>query len=284
MIKVEIESFVKYCQSEDGKRGLAVDKEGYLWRGGKQEGSDQEAFWQWEQFDFNKEYQGYYPPCSFTAVAWTEGGFLAAGMETESARSRPAAYSSLRGSVWQPENLKALTADGVLTPTEPILVFCPDKSSGQIFLLGGRGQVITLTGCPNCVKISHFTDQDILKGEIAGEFLRLTLADGTLKDIHLHAALQLHLSREAAKEKQRQGGILVYVGTGEGVFEDFPEVLVCPLPRLNAFLQTCPKEQILVFLCESGVKAKAAAKSARAQGYEQAYYIGKNIISAEGRG
>ena len=52
-------------------------------------------------------------------------------------------------------------------------------------------------------------------------------------------------------------------------------MLICPLSKLKRFFEACPKEQILVFFCETGIKAEAAAKSARAQGYQQAYYAGE---------
>ena len=52
-------------------------------------------------------------------------------------------------------------------------------------------------------------------------------------------------------------------------------MLVCPLPKLKRFFEAWPKEQILVFFCETGVKAEAAAKSVRVQGYQQAYYAGE---------
>jgi len=328
---LELDRFIQFCQSENGQTGLAVDRDGILWRGERQrqEASVQEAVaqkeskakekqeipeisWHWKRFDFNKEYQGYYPPCRFTAVAWTGGGFLATGTEAgakegkEAGSFRPVAYSSLRGGVWQPENLTARIPEGIVAPTEPVYDICTDQASGQIFLLGGRGQVITLTGCPKCVKLSHFTDQDIRKGEIitktienltaktketkeANEekVLQLTLADGTTAEFPLHAALQLHLSREAAEEKRRQGGIFVYVGDGNGSEAvggarkvgvssvKVSGMLVCPLPKLKRFFEAWPKEQILVFFCETGVKAEAAAKSARVQGYQQAYYAGE---------
>lgn len=311
---MESDLFVTWCQSENGRRGLAVDRDGYLWRGtpveetlaGKvlvkeilsekilpekvpadevrqnEEAIEKrvpEVVWNWECFDFNKEYQGYYPSCRFTAVAWTKSGFLAAGL-TE---GLPVLYSSLAGGVWQLENLTAMTPEGPLSPTQPIYAICPDMVSGQTLLLGGKGQVITLTGCPKCVKISYFTDQDILRGELTKGMLKMTLADGSIREVHQEAALQLALSREAAEEKRNQGGIWVYVGTGEEQpegaegFHDFTGVLICPLPKVGALLQACPKEQILVFCCESGVKAEAAAKTARAEGFEQAYYL-------EGRG
>lgn len=247
--------FRQICQSSSGTVTLALDETGCLWKDG-------------QIYDFNKEYQGYYPKTVFTAIAWTGNGFLAVGM-TQEEISRPVAFSSLRGGVWQPENLVARTPEGPVVPEYPVHSICQDDLSGQIFLLGGKGQIITLNGCPKCVKISFVGDQDILGGQVEGEILHLELADGSQREISLHAAMQLHLSLEAAKEKIARGGIYVFVGDPE----EAPEgITVIGPSAVGAFLRKQRPEQILIFVCTSGVKAEAAAKAARALGYREAYY------------
>ena len=262
----EQKNFVSQCVSDRGNVALVVDEQGFLWKGTVQSAKDVD----WQRYDFNQEYRGYYPECCFTTVAWTGNGFLAVGQEVETHRT--VAYSSLRGGVWNPENLVAQTPEGPRIPREPVYHICQDKVSGQTFLLGGKGQVITLNGCPKCVKISFFGKQDIRQGRVEGEYLHLTLVDGTEMEVYLHAAMQLHLSEEAAERKHAQGGIYVYVGD-ESEENAEMQMQQCSLAELNGFLRTCAEEQILLFVCPSGVRAEAAAKSARAQGYREAYYF-----------
>lgn len=251
----ENRQFLQSCQSGSGTVTLALDGEGMLWKNG-------------QPYDFNGEYAGYYPACRFTALAWTSSGFLAAGVNVDDGRI--VAYFSLRGGVWQPENLVAQTTEGPMVPREQVRGICQDPVSGQVFLVGGRGQVITLNGCPKCVKISFFGEQDIVSADVEGELLRLRLADGSQSEVHLHAAMQLHLSRESAEEKHRQGGIYVYVGEAEDAPADS---FCCSLSGLAAFLREHAKEQIFLFVCESGVRAEAAAKAARGAGYRESYYL-----------
>ena len=250
-------NWISQCSNPAGTVALALDAEGYLWRGG-------------ERFDFNKEYEGYYPATRFTAIAWTGSGFLAVGVTgTDEMGQRTVAFGSLRGGVWEPENLVAKTPEGLIIPREPVHQICQDPVSGQIFLLGGKGQLITLNGCPKCVKISFVGDQDIYNGWVEGETLHLEMADGSQREMSLHAAMQLHLSPEASREKIAQGGIYVFVGE----VEDAPADMTCCLPsEVGTFLRGQSQNQILIFVCESGVKAEAAAKAARALGYRESYY------------
>lgn len=268
----EKRDLIQVCTNSEESLWLAVDAEGML---RKREGRSGI----WKEYDFNQEYSGYYPPCRFTAVAWCGSSFLAAGVEESGAggdgKERIVAYSSLRGGVWQPENLTAYTPDGPRPPRYPVSCICADSASGQIFLLGGKGQVITLTGCPKCVKAARFTDKDIVAGQVEGSFLRLTFADGSRSEVALSAALQLRLSWEAAERKREEGALLVDVGSGseeEEAGSRIPAGIPVPVARLNAFLKTQDKGRTMVFFCRSGIRAEAAAKSARAQGFSQAYF------------
>ena len=110
---------------------------------------------------------------------------------------------------------------------------------------------------------------DIRSGWVEKEILHLELADGTIREISVHAAMQLHLSPEAASEKIAQGGIYVFVGEEE----EAPAGVTCCQPsEVGTFLRSQSKNQILIFLCATGVKAEAATKAARGLGYRESYY------------
>lgn len=273
---------MKVCMAESGAE-LALDESGRLYLDGK-------------EFDFNRTYEGYYAPCLFTAIGRYEGGFLAVGVENPGEHQRIVAYSTLLGGVWQPENLTARVKQGGMgtelreatVPCEVVNHICTDEVSGQTFLLGNQGQVITLNGCPKCVKLSYFGRENIIDGAVSGEKLCLLYEDGTKREVNLHAASQQRLSLEAARRKWKQGAMLVWVGDDSikqtervdcfvGIPVQSNQMRVTSLAELPSLLRKTDSSQVLLFACESGVKAEAAAKSARAAGWRESYYVAENM-------
>ena len=101
--------------------------------------------------DFNTLYAGYYPRCTFTAVAAGGGLFYAAGLDTD---GRPRLFTSLSGGVWEERPLAARDPlGGVVRAERRVLRVLFAEEARQAFLVTDAAQVVTLPDCPKCLRV-----------------------------------------------------------------------------------------------------------------------------------
>ncbi len=105
-----------------------------------------------KKIDFNKKYQGYYPPSIFSCADYIESlGYLIAGMNDQ---GEAVAFQSFNGDVWKPLNLKAFTLyKGMLNVHSNIVEMYYSRLNDKLYLFCEDGHIILLPDCPVCVKI-----------------------------------------------------------------------------------------------------------------------------------
>ena len=133
--------FIQICEQKNMNLKIALDKEGNLWKSNAE----------WQPIAFNENYQGYYPFCTFTAIAATDVDFVAAGMGED---GLPYVYRSVMGGVWESANMLAGSPlNGFVRASGKVNRIVYDGTSRQIFLLCANGELVTMPDCPRCVRV-----------------------------------------------------------------------------------------------------------------------------------
>jgi len=107
----------------------------------------------WTVLDFNRQYDGYYPPMDFRAVAAGGGSIMVAGVRPD---GTPAAFTSSRGTVWS-ERMLDYTELGQPCAFSAVPVALDyDSRQDRFFLLGSGGQALALPGCSHCNSLERY--------------------------------------------------------------------------------------------------------------------------------
>lgn len=129
----------------------------------------------WTVFDFNAEYDGFYPPMDFRAVAAGGGSVMVAGLRPD---GTPAAYTSARGTVWFERTLD-YTEQGQpwLFTAEPISLSY-DAPQDRFYLLGTGGAQLALPSCSHCNALTRYPADTLFARIAAGAKNLLLGSDG----------------------------------------------------------------------------------------------------------
>jgi len=101
----------------------------------------------WELFDFNSIYAGYYKPCRFIDVLETENVIAAAGVNNE---NKPVLYMSSAGNVWSERQLIYTDESGQISYLDDVpksLLY--DSQSDSFILVCENGKMI-IPSCSHC--------------------------------------------------------------------------------------------------------------------------------------
>ena len=113
----------------------------------------------WDIFDFNKVYEGFYKPCSFTRVLATENSIAVAGIRND---GFPVFMFSSQGKVWTERPLNYTDEQGMpgLLEDSPNDMFY-DNSANQFFLVCSNGKLMKLPSCSQCNKLAVISVEDL---------------------------------------------------------------------------------------------------------------------------
>ena len=273
--------FIQLCEQKNMNLKIALDKEGNLWKSNAE----------WQPIAFNENYQGYYPFCTFTAIAATDVDFVAAGVGED---GLPYVYRSVMGGVWESANLLAGSPlNGFVRASGKVNRIVYDGTSRQIFLLCANGELVTMPDCPRCVRVRKVTDCALVDGQIQTEIngllpeqstsgQRLVLINERWEKIILnqYEMTQVRASLSYVREQLKKGGFLVDLRKKEGAETDFlggirkEQVLHIESEELEEWLSVQPRELFVAFLCEYGTQADEAAHYARRHQFSRAYSLG----------
>ena len=273
--------FIQICEQKNMNLKIALDKEGNLWKSNAE----------WQPIAFNEYYQGYYPFCTFTAIAATDVDFVAAGMGED---GLPYVYRSVMGGVWESANLLAGSPlNGFVRASGKVNRIVYDGTSRQIFLLCANGELVTMPDCPKCVRVRKVTDCALVDGQIqteingllpeqstSGQRLVLINERGEKIILNQYEMTQVRASLSYVREQLKKGGFLVDLRKKEGAETDFlggirkEQVLHIESEELEEWLSVQPRELFVAFLCEYGTQADEAAHYARRHQFSRAYSLG----------
>ncbi|RHR22565.1 rhodanese-like domain-containing protein [Clostridium sp. AF19-22AC] len=236
---------------------IGLDEHGSLWMSTDSEPLNKE----WKPIDFNTIYKNFYPVCKFTAIGATEQDFVAAGTGED---GLPYVFRSLLGGVWESVNLLCGNSlIGYQRASGMIVDIIYDQKIKQLFMICENGELLTIPDCPKCAKLYRVSDEKITSGRFSKDNsdILITTSSGKELAIEWESAVQIRVSPDYARQKIKEGGILVDLR--ETDLDDIDEVL-----------DTQHKESFIAFLCNYGVQADQAAKYARRKGYHQSYSLG----------
>ena len=273
--------FIQICEQKNMNLKIALDKEGKLWKSNAE----------WQPIAFNENYQGYYPFCTFTAIAATDVDFVAAGVGED---GLPYVYRSVMGGVWESANLLAGSPlNGFVRASGKVNRIVYDGTSRQIFLLCANGELVTMPDCPRCVRVRKVTDCALVDGQIqteingllpeqstSGQRLVLINERGEKIILNQYEMTQVRASLSYVREQLKKGGFLVDLRKKEGAETDFlggirkEQVLHIESEELEEWLSVQPRELFVAFLCEYGTQADEAAHYARRHQFSRAYSLG----------
>ena len=129
----------------------------------------------WTVFDFNTQYDGFYPSMDFRAVAAGGGSVMVAGLRPD---GTPAAYTSARGTVWSERTLD-YTEQGLpcLFTAEPVSLGY-DAPQDRFYLAGTGGALLALPSCSHCNALTRYPTAILFARIAAGTKNLLLGSDG----------------------------------------------------------------------------------------------------------
>ncbi len=113
----------------------------------------------WEIFDFNQEYKGFYKACSFTSVLVTENRIAVTGINED---GTPAVLFSNQGGVWTERSLNYTDMqgrDGYLTDVPYDIFF--DTYGNEFYITCSNGKLLKLPSCTHCNEVGVISEQNL---------------------------------------------------------------------------------------------------------------------------
>lgn len=113
----------------------------------------------WDVFDFNEVYAGYYKPCFFTKVLVTEKQIAVAGVRDDGS---PVLMFSNQGKVWSERTLNYIDEQGMqgyLTELPNDIFY--DNSRDLFYLACDKGSVMQIPSCSHCNKLAQLSSENL---------------------------------------------------------------------------------------------------------------------------
>jgi len=229
----------------------------------------------WQSFDFNALYQGEYPVCTWTALAWVNEEFYLAGID---AQGNPHLFTSLLGSVWEQRTLTAHhPLFGSQRVTGRIVRILHEPQERQVFLICSSGQLVTLADCPKCLRIQQVSTDGLRDGRLEnGMIVLVRNEDGSEILIRPQDAAQHRVAWDFAQPflADGQGLVVDLRSPDEFTASHLPGSQQVSLTELSDWLTDQPRKKALFFVCRAGVQADDAVRLARKRGFSKAWSLG----------
>lgn len=113
----------------------------------------------WDVFDFNEVYAGYYKPCVFTKILVTEKQIAVAGVRDDGS---PVLMFSNQGKVWSERTLNYIDEQGMqgyLTELPNDIFY--DNSRDLFYLACDKGSVMQIPSCSHCNKLAQLSSENL---------------------------------------------------------------------------------------------------------------------------
>lgn len=224
----------------------------------------------WKILDFNQVYAGYYPACRFTAAVAIRDTYYLAGTDEHAAVHL---FRSAGGSVWEPVNLIPRGQPEMPRHCGDVRIMLENPVDGSLLLVCENGYVLTLPGCPKCVKETHWGEK-LIDGRVVGETLELLCESGKIIEISLAAVQQLRAGWTYAVARIKTGGVVIDLRD-----EDAEPALAGAVSETLSQAMFHLRQgryvgKAVFFFCYTGAQADTAALTARKMGFAQAYSLG----------
>lgn len=112
----------------------------------------------WDVFDFNEVYAGYYKHCSFTSILVTENRIVVAGVNDDGS---PVLMFSTHGNVWTDRTLNYTDDHGnTCFPTKVPNSIYYDSDRDIFFLAFDKGAIMKIPSCQHCNKLAQVSAEN----------------------------------------------------------------------------------------------------------------------------
>lgn len=240
---------------------IGIDREGALYR--KTDAGT-------EIFDFNGEYHGFYPACSFTAAAKCSNGFYIAGMDSD---GQAHLFSAPGGTCWVETEMVPKDHMAARRECGRVLTILESPVDSHIYLICENGYIFTLPGCPKCVKEMRYP-QKFIGGRIEEDNLLITCENGEVITVLLAALQQLRTSWSYALPALRAGAPLFDMREEEDCQRTLPYgEFVSVQTALRRIKAMDPAQPVFLF-CYTGAQADTVTQYARFLGHTNAFSLG----------
>jgi hypothetical protein len=113
----------------------------------------------WDVFNFNEVYAGFYKPCKFTSVLVTENRIAVAGVRNDGS---PVLLFSTQGNVWTDRTLNYTDDQGsAYFPTDSPNSIYFDKDLDLFFLVFDKGKLMKIPSCSHCNKLAQVSTANL---------------------------------------------------------------------------------------------------------------------------
>lgn len=212
--------------------------------------------------DFSLIYDGYYPACRFTALAYVGETWHAAGSDS---RGRAHLFSSRDGETWAEMEAEASFGSVRLKDYGDIIAIFPGKLADELLLIGSAGVAVTVPDCPHCIEASRFSDDPVSEIRLENGVICWKAPDGEER----HALLgDLAHHRVSWDWVQKHRAVLIDLRPGRETKQfRIPGVIPVPGNLFETFLRSVSREAHLALLDDSTEGADQAAELARKAGW-----------------
>lgn len=222
-----------------------------------------------EILDFNALYRGLYPSCHFTAAARCKSGFYLAGLDDT---GRAHLFSSVTGSTWVETAIAPQPHPELPAQCGKILCILDSPTDSQLYLVCENGYVITLPGCPKCVKESIFPEK-FVSAAFRDAALEIRCESGGTVTVLPAALQQLRTSWSYALPALKSGALLIDL-RGEDEERQLPYAVHDSIQGALLRVKKLPKGTPLFLFCQSGTQADTVAEYARHLGHVNTFSLG----------
>lgn len=231
-------------------------------------------------FDFNAEYSGFYPRCSFTAAAACKSGFFLAGLD---GNNRACLFSSVSGNAWTETEITPADYPSLRAECGRILAILDSSADSTIFLVCENGFLVTLPGCPKCVKHTRYARR-FTGGRSEGDHILVSCADGESITVMTAALQQLRTSWSYALPALRDGAPLYDLRSEDDAVPPLPNAIHKSVQAALRAVKAQPQSQTVFFFCHSGAQADTVTQYARFLGHMNAFSLGgpEHLLSKNG--
>lgn len=135
----------------------------------------------WDIFDFNQVYEGFYKPCSFTSILVTEKGIAVAGINKDGS---PVFMLSTLGQVWSDRPLVYNDEQGIqeLLTDQPTGIFY-DDTHDLFYLVCNAGKLMKLPSCSHCNELVQVPTKNLSGISGMNEMLMIVGEDFYIKTL-----------------------------------------------------------------------------------------------------
>jgi hypothetical protein len=138
----------------------------------------------WDIFDFNQNYAGFYKSCRFTKVLVTENQVALIGKQED---DLPVLYFSGGGKVWTERSLVYTDHQGLTSYLEdaPNDIY-DDPLQDRFFLVCDKGKIMTIPSCSHCNELFELGSENLTGITASGNTVIVVGENGFLKTSSLH--------------------------------------------------------------------------------------------------